>query len=111
MEMVYNKIPISCSVDTPVGGPKVECNNKVTRAMAQVVLNDILKSVIDEFEKNADIQIGAIRINPKTGVDGRREISVEVVSTGERCISGLVHYKKLLCQHEPFRDSRLCHMD
>ncbi len=87
---------------------KKACDNKVTRAMTQVVLNDILNSVIEEFEIRTDSKVGRITVNAKSEADKKRIVTAEITKTGEKCISGLVEYKKILCNHEPFQKLNTC---
>lgn len=87
---------------------KSACDNEVTHAMTQVVLNDILNSVIEEFESRTDSKVGRVTVHAKKEDDRKRVISAEITRTGEKCISGLVEYKKILCQQEPFVGLKAC---
>jgi hypothetical protein len=84
------------------------CNNEVARAMTQAMLQDILNSVIEEFEKRTDSRMGAITISPPQGKRHQRIITAEISHTGERCITGLAQYRRILCDHKPFRDMPIC---
>lgn len=83
----------------------IACNPKVVRAMTQVVLNDILNSVINEFEKKVGTNIGAIKISPRKRGQRKREINIEVKRATDKCLDGLVQYKKILCDHDPLIQS------
>ncbi len=87
---------------------KKRCDNEVTRAMTQVVLNDILNSVIEEFEERTDSTVGKITVYPKETRGSKRIITAEITQTGERCVSGLVEFRKLLCRHKPFQKLGVC---
>lgn len=76
--------------------------------MTQVVLNDILNSVISEFEKKVGVNIGTIKVNPRKRGQQKREIKIEVKKASKKCIEGLAAYKKILCEVEPFSEDAIC---
>lgn len=76
--------------------------------MTEVVLNDILNSVIDEFEKKVGTNIGAIKISPRKRGQRKREINIEVKRATNKCLDGLVQYKKFLCSQESYKSGPMC---
>jgi hypothetical protein len=84
------------------------CDHDLARAMTQVVLQDILNSVIEEFEKHTDSRIGTITIGPRQDERYQRIVTAEIIHTGDKCITGLAQYRQILCDHQLFREMPVC---
>jgi len=83
-------------------------NDKVIRAMSHVVISDMLNVVLDEFEKNTDIQVGTVVIHPREEHHEKREVHVGIEQTRNHSVKGLSYYKKILCKYKPFEEDELC---
>jgi hypothetical protein len=79
--------------------------------MARVILSDILKQVIREFEQTTGTEIGAIHISPTAGPRHERKTEMVIRRTGKESLEGLMRFKKILCEHEFFRDNDFCRFD
>lgn len=86
----------------------IKCDNKILGAMTQVVLNEALNSVIDEFERNTDTQIGLITIGAKGEGQDKREMRIEVKDAGENCAVGLTRYQEVLCRDSRYKSEDFC---
>jgi len=82
--------------------------NDVIPRMTRVILSDILNSVLREFEHNVDARIGRIQISPEMGPDQRRIVEIEIKQADDRCLDGLMQYRKILCEHEVFKETGYC---
>jgi len=83
-------------------------NDKVIRAMSHVVISDMLNVVLDEFEKNTDIQVGTVVIHPRQEPHEKREVHVGIEQTRNHSVKGLSYYKKILCKYRPFQEDEMC---
>lgn len=80
----------------------------VIQQMVRTVLNDILASVIAEFEQATGSEIGPVRIGGKDSITGHRSANIEILRASPESLAGLMQYKKILCDHEPLRRSDFC---
>ena len=75
--------------------------------MVQSVLKDMICSIIDEFEDKTGVRIGSVRIGP-AGWREKREAEIEVARADGNALTGLMNYKKILCDHELLKESDFC---
>lgn len=86
----------------------IKCDEDLIGALTQVILNDALNTVLDEFERNTETSIGRIVIEPKEAGHDKRIIRIEVRETGGKCLEGLALYRKVLCRDQRFKDEAFC---
>jgi hypothetical protein len=82
--------------------------NKVISQMTQIILSDILEQVIKEFETTTGTQIGGIHVGPANSATQRRPIQISIKKVSEDSLTGLMRYKKILCDHEMFAEDDIC---
>lgn len=88
-----------------------EHKDDVLTQMARIILSDILKQVIKEFEQATGTEIGAIHISPTSGPRHERKTEMVIHRTGKESLEGLMRFKKILCEHEFFRDNGFCQFE
>ena len=76
--------------------------------MTQIILSDILEQVIKEFETTTGTEIGGVQVGPANSVTRRRPIQISIKKANEESLTGLMRYKKILCDHEMFAEEDVC---
>ena len=83
-------------------------HDHIVHHMVEVVLNDILNSVIHEFETATGTRLGAVRIGRPDAITDRRTAEIDILKADSSALNGLMRYQKLLCEHEPLKNSDFC---
>lgn len=80
----------------------------VINQMTRVILTDILEHVVEEFEHTTGTRIGSIQLSAEEPLTDKRRTIIEILHADSESLMGLLKYKQILCEHEPFTGDDLC---
>lgn len=63
---------------------------------------------IEELEHTTGTRVGSIHLSAKEPLTEKRRTKIEILHADSESLMGLLKYKQILCEHEPFAEDDPC---